>query len=242
MTLTTDSTSFSPQKYARIGGVIYLIIIITGIFGEAFVRNTLIVSGDPATTAHNIVSSELLWRLGIFADLIMQLCDLPLILILYLLLKPVNKNLALLNLLFNVIQTAVLVVNKLMLLSALFYLEDAVYLKAFGPQQLQTLTYLAIRLHGYGFGVGLIFFGFVCLLEGYLIFKSGYFPKVLGLMMQVAGVCYLINSFALILFPSLADRLFPVILIPPFVAELSLALWLLVKGVDLPKWQSTALK
>lgn len=242
MTLNTDSNSFSVQKYARIGGVIYLIIIVTGIFGEAFVRNKLIVSGDPTVTAHNIMASELLWRLGIFADLIMQLCDLPLILILYLLLKPVNKNLALLNLLFNVIQTAVLVANKLMLLSALFYLEDAVYLKIFDPQQLHTLSYLAIRLHGYGFGVGLIFFGFVCLLEGYLIFKSGYFPKVIGLMMQIAGVCYLTNSFALILFPSLADMLFPVILMPPFIAELSLALWLLVKGVDVPGWNAATLR
>ncbi len=238
MTLTSNSSQFSPQKYARAGGVIYLIIIVTGIFAEAFVRNKLVVSGDPAATAHNIMSSELLWRLGICADLIMQLCDLPLIMIFYVLLRPVNKNLALLNLLLNVIQTAVLVANKLNLLAALFFLGDAEYLKTFDPQQLYALSQLSIKLHGYGFGVGLIFFGFVCLLEGYLIFKSGYFPKALGLMLQLAGVCYLVNSFSLILSPSFADALFPAILVPSFIAELSLALWMLMKGVNLPKWQA----
>src|SRR6188768_259876 len=116
MTLNTDSSSFSPQKYARIGGVIYLIIIVAGVFAEAFVRNKLVVSGDATATAQNILSSPLLWRIGICADLIMQVCDLPLIMIFYVLLKPVNKNLALLNLLLNVIQTAVLVANKLNLL------------------------------------------------------------------------------------------------------------------------------
>jgi len=238
MSLKEDASRFSPQTYARIGGVIYLIIIFAGLFAELFVRNKLVVSGDATATANNIMSSQLLWRIGICADLVMQVCDLPLIMIFYVLLKPVNKNLALLNLLLNVIQTAVLVANKLNLLGALFFLGDAEYLKAFDLQQLQVLSYLSIKLHGYGFGVGLIFFGFVCLLEGYLIFKSGYFPKTLGLLMQVAGVCYLTNSFALLLFPSLADALFPAILIPSFVAELSLALWLLVKGVNASKWNA----
>ncbi len=234
------SMEFSPMKYARIGGVIYLVIIAAGIFGEAFVRNTLVVSGDAVATAANIIASPLLWRMGIAVDLIMQLCDIPLILIFYVLLKPVNKNLALMNLLFNMIQTAVLVVNKLNLLIPLFLLGDGEYLKAMDPHQLQTLSYMFIKLHGYGFGVGLIFFGMVCLIEGYLIFKSGFLPETLGLLMQLAGVCYLTNSFALLLAPSLADALFPFVLMPPLIAELSLAVWLVVKGVDVAKWKQSS--
>jgi hypothetical protein len=225
------------MKYARIGGVIYLVIIMAGIFGEVLVRNKLVVSGDAVATANNIVSSPLLWRLGIGADLIMQLCDIPLIMIFYVLLKPVNKNLALLNLLFNVIQTAVLVANKLNLLIPLFLLGGANYLKTIDPLQLQSLSYMFIKLHDYGFGVGLLFFGFVCLVEGHLIFRSGFFPKTLGLLMQVAGVCYLTNSFALIIAPKLANALFPYVLMPPLVAELSLALWMVVKGVDVSRWK-----
>lgn len=230
----------SPQVYARIGGLLYLIIIIAGIFGEAFVRSPLIVSGDATATAHNIMASELLWRIGIAGDLIMHVCDVPLMLIFYLLLSPVNKNLALLAILFNLIQTAVLVVNKLNLLDALFPLRRGDYLKAFKPDQLHALTYLSIRSHGYGFGVGLLFFGFTCLILGYLIFRSGYLPRILGVLMQIAGLCYLTNSFALIIAPTFADMLFPAIMIPSFIAELSLCLWLLVKGVNVPQWEKQA--
>jgi hypothetical protein len=130
-----------------------------------------------------------------------------------------------------------LVANKLNLAVALFPLSDVGYLRAFDAQQLYTLAYLSIKSHGYGFGIGLIFFGFTCLIAGYLIFKSGYLPKAIGALMQVAGTCYLVNSFALILSPSFADKLFPVILIPPFIAELSFCLWLIFKGVKLSVWE-----
>jgi hypothetical protein len=91
-------------------------------------------------------------------------------------------------------------------------------------------------LHDYGFGLGLIFFGFECLVVGHLIFRSGYLPKTLGVLMQIAGLCYLANSFALLLAPAFANMLFPAILVPAFIAELSLCLWLIVKGVNVPKW------
>ncbi|TPG38485.1 DUF4386 domain-containing protein [Flavobacterium pectinovorum] len=224
----------SPQFYARIAGLLYLIIILIGLFAEVFVRNKLIVYGDATATANNIIHSEFLWRLGISADLIMHICDLPVMIILYYLLKPVNKKLALLNLSFNLIQTAVLAANKLNLLAALFFLGDSEYLKSFSPDQLHTLSYLSIKLHGYGFGIGLIFFGFVCLIEGYLIYKSGYFPKTLGFLMVIAGFCYLINSFASIVAPQFSNF---VLLFPCIIAELSLTLWLIFKGVNLTKWK-----
>lgn len=226
----------SPQYYARLAGALYLIIIAAGLIGEMVVRGPLLASRDPATTANNIRHATDLWRMGIVGDLLMHVCDLPVMWALYILLKPVNRNLALLNLLFNVIQTAVLVANKLSLVMVLFLLGDSPYLSVFEPQQLQTLSYLFIRLHDHGFGIGLIFFGFVCLIEGYLIVRSGFLPKVLGYAMQVAGVCYLVNSVALLLAPALAGAMFPFILLPSFVAELSLALWLLIKGVDQARW------
>ena len=227
----------SVNRMARIGGILYLIIIAAGIYGEMFVRSRLIVSGDAAATASNIIAEQLLWRTGIAADLVMHICDIPLMLIFYLLLKPVNKNLALMALLFNLVQTAVLVMNKLSLAVALFPLSDAGYVKSFDPQQLYTLTFLSIKSHGYGFGLGLIFFGFTCIIEGILIFKSGYFPKIIGVLMQLAGLCYLVNSFALILAPSFADKIFPAILLPSFIGELSFCLWLIFKGVKLSVWE-----
>ena len=238
--MANHTVETSPQVYARIGGVLYLIIIVAGLFGEALVRDKLIVSGDATATANNIMASQLLWRIGIAGDLIMHVCDVPLMLVFYVLLRPVNKNLALLAVLFNLIQTAVLVAFKLNLLVALFLLGSADYLKAFEPHQLHALTYLSVKSDGYGFGIGLIFFGFECLVLGYLIFRSCYLPKILGVLMQIAGLCYLINSFALILAPAVAGALFPWVLLPAFIAELSLALWLLVKGVNVQRWKEQA--
>ncbi len=236
--MTDRIRDFSPQTYARIAGALYLINIAAGLLGEMFVRNALIVSGNATATAANIAQSPLLWRIGIAGDLIMQATDVPLMMIFYVLLSPVNRNLALTALLFTLVQTASLVANKINLMMPLFLSADAEYLKAFTPDQLHALAYVAIEAHEHGFGIGLIFFGFECLITGYLIFKSGYLPKMLGVAIQIAGVCYLINSFALILAPVVAEVLFPAILLPCFLAELSFCLWLLLKGIDVSKWEA----
>jgi len=232
-----SSIERSPQLYARVGGLLYLAIILLGLFGEMFVRATLVVSGDATATANNILASDLLWRAGIVGDLLMQVCDLPVIVVLYLLLRPVSKSLSLLATLINLVQTAVLVSNKLNLLFPLFLQADASYLGAFSPEQLHVLSYLAIKAHGFGFSIGLIFFGFACLVRGYLIFKSGYLPRTLGVLILVAGLCYLTNSFALLLAPSFAASIVPGILVPAFIGELALCLWLIFKGVDTEKWK-----
>ena len=234
------SPDLSPKTLARIGGALYVFIIVAGIFGELFVRGALIVSGNAAATAANVAAHEGLWRLGIAGDLAMHVADLPLLVILYVLMRPVNRDLALLVLLFDAVQSAVLVASKMNLLMPLFAGSDAGYLKAFAPEQLQALSYLSMRMDSHGFGFGLIFFGCGCLVLGWLIRKSGFLPWILGALIQLAGACYLVNSFALILAPSLAGALFPAIMLPPLVAETSLALWLLVKGVDVPRWNARA--
>jgi hypothetical protein len=226
----------SPQTYARIGGILYLLIIVVGAFGQIFVRGMLVVPGDPASTAQNIMASQSLWRIGIIGDILMHVFDIPVMVVLYLLLKPVNKKLAMLGVLFNLIQTAVLVANKLNLVMPLFLLGNADYLKVFEPRQLDVLAYLFVRAHDYGFSIGLIFFGFACLVYGYLLFKSSYFPKPLGILVTIAGLSYLVNSFTLILAPAYAERIFPV-LVFALLGELSFCLWLIMKGVNVPEWE-----
>ena len=199
--MTVRTVETSPQLYARIGGVLYLIIIVIGLFDEAYVRNRLIVPGDAAATAANIRSLEWLWRFGIGAEYLLLICAVALTLIFFVLLRSVNRELALLAVFFNLISLAVEATVQLYLVGALFPLGNAEYLRAFQPEQLYALATLTVRSHGYGFGVALIFFGCVCLIDGYLIFKSGFLPRAIGVLMQIAGLCYLTNSFALILAP-----------------------------------------
>ena len=225
---------------SRIGGVLYLIIIVIGLFGEAGIRDRIVVSGDAAATAANISSMEALWRFGIAAECFLLICTVALIPIFYVLLRPVSQELALAAVFFNLATVAVEADAALDLAAAMFPLGTAGYLKAFTPDQLYAMATIAIRSHSYGFGVALIFFGCECVLLGYLIFKSGYLPKTVGILMHIAGLCYLINSFALILSPHLANRLFPAILLPAFVGETSFCLWLLVKGVNEEQWRLQA--
>ncbi len=231
------SIECSPQRYARIAGILYLATILLGMFGELYVRGTLVVSGDASATSAAISASPFLWRAGIAGDLLMHIFDVPVIVVLYYLLRPVSRSLALFATLINLVQTAILVVNKMNLMIPLFLLDSPSYLTAFSPEQLHALSYLAIKAHGYRFGIGLIFFGVACLVRGYLIFKSEYLPKTLGVLMAMAGLSYLVNSFALLLAPRLASAMFPAVLIPAFVGELSLTLWLIVKGVNMEQWR-----
>jgi hypothetical protein len=238
--MTDREIESSPQTYARIGGGLYLIIIAIGLFGEAFVRERVIVSADPRSTAANLRTAESLWRFHIAAELFLLICAIVVLWILFFLLRPVSKDLALLAAFLNLVSIGIEAASTMYLIVALFPLKNAGYLKAFTPEQLYALAYLSVKPHGYGFGVSLIFFGCFCMVIGYLIFRSGYFPKTIGVLMQIAGVCYLTNSFALIAAPKVADRLFPTILLPAFVGELSLALWLSVKGVNVAKWRERA--
>jgi hypothetical protein len=235
--MTHHPAETSALLYARAGGVLYLVIIAAGLFDEAFVREKLIVSGNATATANHVMASELLWRVSIAGDLVKLACAVALALIFYVLLRPVSKNLALLAAFFNLVSIAVEAACKLHLFAALFLLGGADYLRAFEPHQLHALAYLALKSHDRGFAISLVFFGWQCIVIGVLIFRSGYLPRILGVLMQIAGLCYLVNSFALFLSPGFAALLFPAIMIPAFVGESSVCLWFIVKGVNLPKWQ-----
>jgi hypothetical protein len=239
--MTPRAVEASPQTYARIGGVLYLFIIVAALFGEAYVRGSLIVSGDPAATARNIQGSETLFRLGLAGEILTCAADVALALILYVLLRPVSRNLALLGAFFRLTFVAIYSVAKLFEIAALVALGGDGSLSAFEPRQLHALAYLSLRVHSLGYGVSLLFFGVCCVLFGYLIHKSGYLPRAIGDLLAFGGVGYVVFTLAQIVAPAFAGRvLFPWLMLPAFFGELGLCLWLLVKGVDLPKWNERA--
>jgi hypothetical protein len=238
--MTDRPVEASPQIYARIAGLLYLIIIAGGLFAEVWVRERLVVSGDAAATARNILAHELLYRLGFAAGIVVCLCNIPLVLIFYDFFKLVNRSLALLAAFFILVATAIESVNLLNHFAPLILLGGRHYLNVFTAEQLQALAYVSLRLQSVGYNISLAFFGFYCLVTGYLIFRSTFLPRILGVLLAIAGLCYLTNSFANFLSPAFAAHLFPYILAPCFVAELSLCLWLLVIGVNVPKWQEKA--
>jgi hypothetical protein len=230
------SVGSSPQSYARTGGALYLIVIVLGIVGEV-IRDKLIVPGDSAATAANIKSMETLWRLGITSEFIGLISVAALAMVYFVLLKPVSEELNLLATFLRLIAIGVQAVSLVSLFTAIFPLTSPASLQAFAPEQLNSLASLAIRSHAYSYSVALFFFGSGFLVHGYLIFCSGFLPKIIGILIQVAGLCYLSNSLLLFVAPTVQARAFPAILLPCFVAESSLCLWLLFKGVNVPKWQ-----
>jgi hypothetical protein len=224
----------SNKRTARVAGLLYLTIIIAGIFAEFFVRQSLIVPGDAAATASNIMASEGLFRMGIAGDLIMILCDVALALIFYVLLKPVSNSLALLAAFFRLAQAATLGINLLNLFFGLQLLSGADYLTVVGTDQIHALVLLFLNAHGTGYSIALVFFGLSLSVLGYLVFKSGYFPRILGVLLIFAALGYLIDSFASFLLPNyeIYEATFAlVVFAPALIAELSMCLWLLLKGV-----------
>jgi hypothetical protein len=227
----------SPQVYARVAGALYLYIIVAGGFGESY-RGNLVVSGDAATTARNIIANESMWRISVAAEMAHLAFAVAVALILYVLLRPVSNNLALLASFFNLVSIAIESVSRVSLFSVLFPLGSSTYLSGIDPHQLQALAYLTLRSYDYGFAASLVFFGCCLFFYGYLIIRSDYFPAFLGALLIMASVCYLINSFAVFVSPVFEDKIFPWIVLPAGLAELLFALWLVVKGVNLSRWDA----
>jgi len=232
----------SDKNLARIAGFCYLIVIATGLFSEVFVRQALRVPNDALTTAHNIQTNEMLFRWGFVADLINFVVGLPTILIIYFLFKRTNKLLLQLALAFVIIQTAIIAVNLLNQISPLLILSNDTYLNTFQADQLATLSLLSLNIQTQGYAIGLVFFGFYCLIVGYVIFKSEFLPKIFGILYAITGLCYLVNSFTMFLSKGFENPLFVHLAIPIFIGELSLCLWMLVKGIDTSKMNNTVPK
>jgi hypothetical protein len=231
----------SDKNLARIAGFCYLIVIATGLFSEVFVRQALRVSNDALATAHNIQTNEMLFRWGFVADLINFVVGIPTILIIYHFFKKSNKIILQIALALVIIETAIIAVNLLNQITPLLLLGNDTYLNSFQPNQLATLSLLFLNIQSLGYGIGLIFFGVYCILIGYVIFKTNAIPKIIGAAYAIAGICYLINSFTMFLSKGFENPLFVYLAIPIFIGELSLCLWLLIKGIDTSKLESNRL-
>lgn len=223
---------FSDKNLAKIAGLCYLIVIAAGLFSEVFVRQALRVPDDALATAHNIQTHDMLFRFGFVADLINFIIGLPGVMIIYFLFKRVNTLLMQLALAFVVIQTAIIAINLLNQISPLLILGNDPYLQTFQTNQLATLSLLYLDTQIMGYAIGLVFFGFYCLIIGFIIYRSQMIPKLLGILYAISGFCYLVNSFTMFLSKGFTNPLFAYLAIPIFIGELSLCLWLLIKGVD----------
>jgi Domain of unknown function (DUF4386) len=218
-------------------GVIALITAASGF--TAIAVGGLIVYSDAAATAHNILAHEMLFRSAV-AGSVISLLYIAYTLLLYNLFKPVSSSLSLVAAFFSLVGCAVGAVNSLLLLAPLVVLENAQSLSSFSAPELQTQALLFCKLYAEGSNISMVLFGTYNLLIGCLIFRSTFLPRILGVLLAISGLCYLINSFAIILSPAFAVHLLPYILIPGG-SELLLALWLAVVGVNVERWKEQAI-
>jgi len=236
--MTMRIADISLPKAARVSGFGYLIIFITGIFSNFFVLEGLVVAGDAAATANNIMGNGLLFRIGIFSFTIMVVFDVLLAWTLYILLEPVNKNLSLLSGWLRLVNSTIFGIALYNLLSVLQMLSGAEYLKAFDTGKLHAQAMLLLNTFNSTWLIGLVFFGLHLLLLGYLIFKSGYIPKILGILLIIAAMGYLIDSFANFLLSNYADYkdiFLLIVAVPGIIGELSFTFWLLLRGGKIPE-------
>ncbi|PWN07390.1 DUF4386 domain-containing protein [Rhodohalobacter mucosus] len=224
--------SVNTKKLARISGVLYLIIIVCAGFSQGAVREVVIVSGDAAATARNILENTNLFNAGLMTDLIAFICDAGVSVLLYLLLKPVGKGLAMTAAAFRLIaHPAIGSLNLLNHFAALKVLESDGFAASFNPSQLQEFSLFFMELHNMGYLIAGAFFGIHCLLLGYLLYQSDLFPKVLGILLAAAAFGYLIESFGFIFFPEMKSTLGLIVGLSAGIGEVTLMLWLVIKGV-----------
>lgn len=230
-------TSASAQRYARICGVLYLYIIAAGTLMGVFVRPVMVVPGDPELTAARILAGESMFRAGVVAELLTIAADVGVAVLLYMLFRPVSRSVALLAAFMRLAADIILAMASLLHFFALRLLGGTAWLNAaFTEDQTQALALLGMNLHNDGYAICLWFFGFALLALGYVIYRAAYFPTFIGVLVAVAGACYLVNSLAHFMAPALGARLAPAIYAPMFIGEFALAVWLLIKGVNRTRW------
>ena len=222
----------SPLMYARVAGFGYVIVFI---FSPFLVIDSLIVPGDAVTTASNVIASESLFRLGIASWIFVLSADAVVAWALYVLLRPASSSLSLLAAWFRLVFVAIFGINQLNLFIVLQLARDSDYAQ----------VALFLDVYNYGTHISFVFFGIHILILGYLVFKSDYIPRILGVLLMVASLGYIVDSFANFLSSSYASNEVAFILIvavPAVISELSLTLWLLFKGVNVERWKERALE
>ena len=239
--MTTRTTKTSPRTYARVAGVLYLIIFILGPFAFFLGRTSVVVPGDATATAANVMASESVFRIGMVAESVIVLVEIVLAAILYVLLRPVSQPLSLAAAFARLAEAVVQAVNLLTSVPALLLLAGAGYLTVFEPDQLDALVLLFLDANAFGILVWGLLFGFHLLLLGYLVYKSGFWPKILGILLLIASIGYLAQSYGHILAPQYDDLLSTVVLVMTIPGELAFTVWLLWKGVDVERWEERAL-
>jgi len=230
----TDRTTV--QRTARTAGLLYLILAVCGGFAEFFVRQSLIVRGDATATVANILGAQPLFRLGIVAELVGQVAFVLLVLALYRVLRPVNRNHATVMVAFVLVAVTIVSLNMLNQFAALHVLDGAPYLAAFDAAQQRALAMTFLDLHHAGYVIAQVFFGLWLLPLGYLIYRSGFIPKIIGVLLVIACAGYLADVATYFLAPD-----FSVVLsVFTFIGEVALMLWLLVMGVNVERWEQRA--
>jgi len=232
--MTTRTAETSPLTHARVAGFFYVVANLPAPFTLLYLPSRFIVRGDAAATAANIMASESLFRFGIVLNLFTFIGQIFLVLALYQLLKVVSKNFASLMVIFALAAVPIAMLNELTQLAVLQLLSGADYLKVFTTEQLQALAYLFLRLHSQGLNIAQIFWGLWLFPMGYLVFKSGFLPRILGILLMIGCFGYVIQSFAAFLGYNVS-----IIFFTGWV-ELLFLLWLLIKGVNVEQWNKRA--
>jgi hypothetical protein len=231
----------SPKFQARIGGFLYLLIILGGLFAPFAIAPSGMMLGNAALpTTAAIAASKSRYALGGVTQLFVYACDIGVALVFYQLLKPVNRSVALLATFFRLIFAAIASTNILNHFAALIFLSGAAFVSTFTADQLKALALAFLQLRTLGFDIALVFFGFHCILIGYLLFRSTFLPRILGVALAIGGFGYLSNILTIAIPVGIRGHLFPYILLPAGAAEISLTLWLIIVGLNAPRWKEQA--
>jgi Domain of unknown function (DUF4386) len=224
----------TPKSLARIAGLLYLVVALLGGFSELYVRSSIVVGGDAASSADNIRASATLFRLGSTADLVQATFFLLTAFALYLLLRHVHELISRAMVIIVSVSVAIICLNMLNQFVALSIATDAEYASVFGASGSDALAGLFTEMHADGYLIAQIFFGLWLLPLGYLVYRSGYFPRALGVVLIAGCFGYLIDTFTHFLVPGVASSLEPIVVAPAAIGELGLVAWLLLKGVKTP--------
>jgi hypothetical protein len=225
----------SPRRTARIAGLLYLLTILAGICAEMFISDRLVVSGDAAATATNILAHRGLFQLGFALYLIEMACQIATTALFYYLLRPVSRSIALVAAFLGLAGCVIKTVSRLFYIAPLLVLGGAHYLSVFSAEQLQALALLLLKVNSQGAGIALAFFGFETPLESYLIVRSTFLPRWLGALGILGGLGWL--TF---LYPPLGYRLFPFVALLGLLGAVAQVFWLLVFGVNEQRWKEQA--